>query len=192
MHSYNCRYLFLVLAVALVVACTPLERAQTRALGQVIQQHTFFPIVAVTGCAFGQEAHQFYTLLVTDEAQRHPRLSCNSALNAAALNRAYSMAINKYFAHCDLGGICANDYARAAGCKLPSDYGSGNNIESLLAGTGDALTAYSALMASPSHRAHLLGADEFFMAQDQLGIAFLSQPGSPYTFYWVILIGQCL
>lgn len=174
------------------VACKPLESPRSYAMLQMAQHSVYVPIAANGGCTFSQEASRFYALLTADQGQKHPRLVCNMALNAAALNRAQSMAINGYFAHCDLGGVCANDYARAAGCKLPSDYGNGNNIESLVAGVADAGGAYAALIGSPSHRKHLLGDGEFFRAQDQVGIALYSLPESPYTFYWVILIGKCM
>ena len=133
----------------------------------------------------------FYQLLISDERQAHPNLDCDRRLVAAAERRAMAQPLTG-LAHCDQWGVCANVYARAAGCRLPANYGpNSNNIESLLGGTLDPLEAFKGLARSPAHARHLFGDGDFFRAQDRIGIAVVDVPGHRYRWVWVILIGQC-
>lgn len=136
-------------------------------------------------------AWMFYQLMINDARQAHQRLDCDPRLVAAAERRAMAQPLTG-LAHCDQRGVCANSYARAAGCRLPANYGlNGNNIESLTAGTVDPLEAFKSLARSPSHARHLFGDGDFFKAQDRLGIAVVDVPGHRYRWVWVILIGNC-
>ena len=154
---------------------------------------TTTPTATPVPCPATSQAAIFENRLRTDVLQQRRALQCNPALVRAALFRAQSMAEGGYFAHCDPRGICANRIAIEAGCQLPGDYPpNGNNIESILAGTNDPNFAYNILIASPSHKTHLLGVADFFRKQDQVGIAFLDAPGSKYRYYWVVLIARCV
>lgn len=134
---------------------------------------------------------EFYRLLVADSRQQHPRLQCDVRLVAAAKLRAAAQPPTG-LSHCDSLGICANVYARAAGCQLPSYYAiNGNNIESLTGGMKDPAVAVASLARSPSHAAHLFGENDFFRAQDRIGIAMVEIPGWRWQYSWAILIAPC-
>lgn len=129
--------------------------------------------------------------------QTRPALNCNAALTTAATWRAQSLADGDYFAHCDPAGVCPNDYARRAGCDLGPDYGAGNQIESLVAGTGDAQKAFYLLMGSIEHEAHLMGLGTtglgaLYAGQDDIGVATVYKAGTKYGWYTVVLIADCL
>ena len=142
-------------------------------------------------CEMSTEEGQMYYLIASSEEQERLSLSCNNALTTAARQRAAGLANGDPWGHCDRNSICANVYARKAGCILPPEYGDGNYVESLVAGTEDPLVAYNALIDSDSHRSHLNAEADFFRQQDEIGVGFLSQPGSPYSFYYVIMIARC-
>lgn len=138
------------------------------------------------------KATAFYGLLIGDPRQERPALTPCPALILAAGWRARGLATGDPFAHCDAGGMCANEYARQAGCRLPPAYAAkGNNIESLVAGTDNVQVAFDALATSPAHRDHLFGRGDFFQAQRHAGIALVERLGSPFRYYWVVLIGIC-
>ena len=132
----------------------------------------------------------FTRLLVADPQQQHPRLVACPLLRLAATWRAQGLASGDPWGHLDRHGMGANTYARRAGCRLPAYYApNGNNIESLVAGTPDATVALTALLNSPSHRAHLLGEGDFFREQNRIGVARAT--GGPLGWYWCVLISRC-
>jgi hypothetical protein len=134
---------------------------------------------------------EFYRLLVGDSRQQRPRLECDARLVAAARLRAAAQPPGG-LSHCDSLGICANVYARAAGCRLPAHYTvNGNNIESLTGGMKDPAVAFASLAWSPSHAAHLFGQNIFFREQDRIGIALVEIPGWRWQYSWAILIARC-
>lgn len=151
----------------------------------------YLPVVAWPGCYRSPQAVEFARLLTGDSRQQRPVMRCNKALVDAAQRRVESLANERYFGHCDPRGICANEYARAAGCVLPDDYGDGNNIESIAGGSGDAGFVFLVLAQSPSHADHLFGQRDFFRKQDDVGVAYIEVEGSQYRFYWAILIAPC-
>lgn len=133
----------------------------------------------------------FFELLARDGRQQRPRLQCDPRLVAAAQRRAAAQPPTG-LSHCDAAGVCANQYARAAGCRLPANYGhNGNNIESLTAGTVNPIEAFASLARSPSHAVHLFGQNDFFRAQDRIGIAVAEIPGYRWRWAWSVLIARC-
>jgi len=143
-------------------------------------------------CWPGVAERAFYQRLVNDPRQQRPRLICDTRLVAAAQRRALAQPPTG-LSHCDSLGICANVYARAAGCQLPATYApNGNNIESLGLGTVNVDVMYKAMVDnSPSHRLHLMGEGGGFREQDRIGIALVDVPTNQYRYVWVILIARC-
>ncbi len=133
----------------------------------------------------------FCRLLVADPRQERLTLELCPALQQAAAWRAYGLAIGADpFDHVDRNGITPNEFARKAGCRLPSDYAPrGNNVESLVAGTADAAAAFNALATSPKHSDHLFGRG-WFRSQRHFGIALCRGSGE-FTWYWAVYIGTC-
>lgn len=161
--------------------------------GEMGRGMVYLPLVMTapnrTAECFGHAAaYEFYQLLSEDERQLRPRLDCCPALVTAAAWRAAALVAGPW-GHCDGNGVWANDYARRAGCVLPADYGAGNNIESIAAGSPDARAIFEALARSKSHSDHLFGRGDFFLRQTRIGIAVAA--GGRYGWYWSVLIAQC-
>ena len=73
--------------------------------------------------------------------------------------------------------------------KLAADYAArGNNVESLVAGTDNAVIAFAALAGSEKHAPHLFGRG-WFRHQRQYGIAVAT--GGRLGWYWCVMIGAC-
>jgi uncharacterized protein YkwD len=100
------------------------------------------------------------------------------------------MGTRNYFSHTNLDGYGPNYLVQEAGYILPSYYDqslTGNNIESICAGSPTASDAWDLLMGSDGHRTHLLGLDPFYAVQTDYGIGYAYIPGSTYGHYWVII-----
>lgn len=174
------------LLVLLLSGCIASPTASSRG-------NIYLPIMSTRLCPQTTEPQVIVNLLVNDARQERPVLRCNEALVSAARSRALSMATLGYVAHCDPDGLCPNQVAEAAGCTLPNSYSkNGNNIESLIVGPNDAVSAYQVLALSPSHAQHLFGIGDFFKNQPDYGIAALYAPGSKFGYYYVFLIGRCV
>jgi hypothetical protein len=186
----------LLIVVLFLAACTapfPFISPLPPANGTIPPtRETYLPVILTLSCQSSMEGANIAGALTTDSRQERVVMRCNPALTRAAENRAKNLADNAYFAHCDLTGKCANQYAREAGCRLPDYYTkNGNNIESLVAGPADWLIAYRALSNSPAHAEHLFGRLPFFREQMDYGIASIHQEGSLYGHYYVYLIAIC-
>ena len=89
------------------------------------------------------------------------------------------------------GHMTPNQLLRAHGFKLPRTYPLfGNQVEALAGGMGDVDEVMLNFMDSTPHRMLLLGEDSFFAAQDQMGVAYIHQPGSSHEHYWVVIIAD--
>lgn len=189
------RRLILVALAICLTACTMPSAQPVSPLAQptspLVIRRVFLPLVAnKIQCLTLTQVIRFSELMAADGRQQRTAMRCHPALVRAAQSRADEMARTSHFAHCDLKGVCANEYARAAGCRLPAHYvANGNNIESIAAGSFSADAIFAALARSPSHAPHLFGEGDFFRAQEDLGIAV--GIGGRYGWWWVILIGTC-
>lgn len=144
---------------------------------------------AATGGA--DQAAVFCRLLTTDQRQQRPSLGTCTALERAAEWKAADIAQYDYWQHQASNGEWPNATARRFGCALPSAYGDGwNGVESLGAGSKDALAIFTALANSPRHRVHLFGENSFYRQQTHMGIGMAV--GGRYGWVWVILIAPCL
>jgi len=195
--------LWLLVTVLTITACiapTPQNAFESplynrRLYLPIIAQQRQLPVVVATPtptpCFRSEAAEQFYRLLVADARQQRKSLVCDPRLVAAAEARAMAQR-GDVLSHCDEDKVCANDYARRYGCRLPTEgYGSGNQIESLVAGTPNALAAFESLARSEGHSNHLFGKIDLFRAQDRIGIAMVEVPGYRWRWAWSILIARC-
>ncbi|HSG61599.1 MAG TPA: hypothetical protein VLA24_09215 [Pseudomonadales bacterium] len=202
MTVYKMQWL-IIIAALLITGCAPASQPFSPLPppmpSDIIVRHIyipllFFPVAAtpVPSCYATTHAREFVRLMISDSRQERTVLVCSPALIRAAQLRGESLARLGYWSHCDPSGVCPNAVARSAGCTLPIEYAiNGNNIESLIAGTSDVVVAWRVLSGSPKHADHLLGQNGFFRAQDSVGVAYVDDPGSKYSFYWVILIAKC-
>ena len=83
-------------------------------------------------------------------------------------------------------GLGANFFVRNAGYALPSFYSTkkaGNNIASTAAGQSTAQDVWSTI----GNKMHLLGTQEFYAEQTEVGIGYAYNKDAEYQHYWIIL-----
>ena len=144
-------------------------------------------------CELTAEEQELAEFLLTDPGQQRANLTCNPILTQVARERAADLGQRNYFDHVNPDGYGPNYLVKQAGYALPDWYfqePEANNIESLAGGFGNAQLAWDALLASESHRVHVLGEDSFFLDQIEYGIGFAFVENSQYQYYWVILTAQ--
>lgn len=148
----------------------------------------YMPIIATEQV---NQVAAFYRLLTTDQRQQRATLGTCAALERAAEWKAADIAQYDYWQHQASNGEWPNTTVRRFGCDLPAAYGDGwNGVESLGAGSKDALPIFIALANSPRHRVHLFGENSFYRQQTHMGIGMVV--GGRYGWVWVILIAPCL
>lgn len=132
---------------------------------------------------------EFSVLLRSNPFQHRPLLRESFVLRVGAQRKAQDLADRNYFSHVTPEGVWPNALAIQAGWNLPYAPDA-NYIESLAAGYWTAEDAWRALTDSPGHRAHILGENDFYAAQDWFGVGHVFQEGTTYLNYWVIWIAQ--
>lgn len=178
-----------VLAGAAVAAPVPRGTVYLPLIGGTPPTPT--PVPTATPCNLSSGAAAFFWMLQLDPRQQRPHIECDARLVRAAENRAAAQ-FGDGLSHCDILGICANVYVRAAGCVLPAHYAvNGNNVEELAGGTSDPVSVFNALARSPSHKVHLFGENDFFRRQTRVGIALVELPNLRWRYYWAIIITEC-
>ncbi len=128
-----------------------------------------------------------------------PPLAVNDRLMQSAGMRSEEMAEHDYLGHQSLvTGVWPNELARDQGYALPSSWPDDNNfIESIAAGNWydqaaaslDALIVDQGLPAT-THRRHLLGVDEFYAENREIGVGYATDPDSTYGRYWAVHIAR--
>lgn len=128
-----------------------------------------------------------------------PPLAVNDQLLQAAGQRADEMARHDYVGHqSPVSGAWPNQVARSHGYDLPSAWPNDQNfIESIAAGTwyDQAPAVLEALIVdrglpSAMHRRHLLGMDEFYAANREIGVGTASELQSSFGHYWAVHIAR--
>jgi hypothetical protein len=127
-------------------------------------------------------------------------LKWNDTLAKVAQTKAEDLAKNNYFDHVDLKGFGSNYYVAKAGYKLPNgwlDDPSANYIESLAAGSKTPKASIIQLLndgepdhSKAGHRIHLLGMNEFYSNNVDIGIGWVNDPKSKYKTYLVVVIAR--
>ncbi len=115
-----------------------------------------------------------------------PALAFDPTLTASARSRSLDMSDNGLHPQnphrSPSTGAFANAVARQFGFPLPAAYpNDANNIESLAIGSPEILPILSHLLASPSHRTHVLG-QSWFESHRYIGVGFVSN-GSFWTIH---------
>lgn len=130
------------------------------------------------------------TLVENHPNQGRTSISCHLTLAQVARAKALDMGTRDYSGHTDPDGNGPNKLLREAGYVLPGFYGTdaaANNVESVAAGYSTFQEAFDAWMASPGHRQHLLGENQFYANQIEFGVGYAFVPGSTFGHYWVFL-----
>lgn len=129
-------------------------------------------------------------LMVEDPEQRRKSIHCHPILQRVARERGEDMARRNYFNHTNPDGDGPNVLVTRAGYRLPGWYPTdqdANSIESISGGRPTAEDVWNALRVSPGHRSHVLGMEDFFAKQTNVGIGYTLVEHSHHWHYWVIL-----
>jgi uncharacterized protein YkwD len=141
-------------------------------------------------CGNNAEAAELIASIQKHASQQRTVLECNSKLNEIALIKAKLIIQNQDIWH-NAGHMTPNQLLKHHGFKLPQSYPFfGNQVEALAGGEESAEEALSDFLNSEPHRNLLLGEDEFFKSQDQIGAAFIEDPETDHQFYWVVIIAD--
>jgi uncharacterized protein YkwD len=116
-------------------------------------------------------------------------------LVGCAQNKCERQAIGGWDGHIDPQGYGMNWQVTKWGLKLPGGYSradDANNIESLAHyGDGSVEGVWEGWMASPGHRAHILGENSFYASQIYVGVGYYYLESSEKKHYWCVLsIGE--
>ena len=128
-----------------------------------------------------------------------PALHWNDTLAKVAQAKALDLARNNYFNHVDKKGFGLNYYVHKAGYKLPESWlkdKKSNYCESLAAGSATPKDGIIQLLndggikehVKAGHRVHLLGIGEFHKENVDIGIGWVTLPGTTYETYMVVVI----
>ncbi|WP_440876775.1 CAP domain-containing protein [Thalassotalea sp. PLHSN55] len=145
----------------------------------------------LNACGNNEQAQTLYKLISADSEQKRKSIRCNKTLMIAAEAKAKKMADYGLVLH-NLGGS-PNSHLENSGYKLPKHYGrdfTSNQVEAIAGGYSTAAKVWNAFKRSRDHRTHLLGEHEFYIEQDEIGIAFIKERGSSHIEYWVVYLSQ--
>lgn len=140
-------------------------------------------------CGNNDEAKLLAQLIINDEKQNRLSIRCNKLLTEIAVAKAKKMLDFGMVAH-NLGGS-PNARLSDANYKLPKYYGTdfnSNQVEAIAGGYSTAKEVWRAFKGSDSHRIHLLGEHEFYLEQDEIGVALIKEWYSPHVEYWVVYL----
>ncbi len=143
----------------------------------------------------GKFAHDFGLSADLSQVAARPPLALSDTLTGAALGRAQELAQYDYFQdQSTVTGKWPNQLAREAGYTLPSAWpNSANFIESLVAGTTftTADVPLKTLLtdadeSSLIHQRQLLGIDEAFAANHEIGVGQAFSATGTFGTYWAV------
>ncbi|SDM49314.1 CAP domain-containing protein [Allokutzneria albata] len=158
---------------------TARSRSAALALGAVLAT-TLLPGVANAEADPAAEAQRVLDLTNGHRAAAGcPALTLNPQLTASAQGHSEDMARHNYFSHTGKDGSSPGDRIARAG------YHGRAWAENIAAGYRDSDIAVREWMNSPGHRRNILNCD-----LRELGVGYVSQPGTRYTRYWTQNFGS--
>lgn len=144
----------------------------------------------IQSCGNSPEAMALANLIRNHPRQQRKNLVCNNKLAQIARIKAKLIIDGQNIWH-NAGHLTPNQLLRHHGYHLPASYPwFGNQVEALAGGKHQADDVLTDFLDSFSHRTLLLGEDPFFVAQQQLGVAYVHHPDSSYEHYWVVIIAD--
>lgn len=121
-----------------------------------------------------------------DIEQQRPVMHLDQRLVDAANYKAQLLAETGIWAHC-INGYCPNRMIKDFGCATKHG-DDGNQVESVLIGEQFPGNAVQRLKDSPSHRIHILGLDDTFKYQDEIGVGYYEYQNN---YYYVFISANC-
>ncbi len=144
------------------------------------------PVPESQPCGLNSQASELGQLIRQHPSQKRPVLNCNQLLSSIAQQRAEQLANNS--ADPD---VTPNQYLIKGGFRVPNYYPvTGNQVEAVAKGFKQAEEALKYLNESGKHHAHLMGKDEFFALQSELGVGFYAAQDATEHDQWVVLMAQ--
>ncbi|MCB1583297.1 MAG: hypothetical protein R3E90_15840 [Marinicella sp.] len=144
----------------------------------------------ISPCGNNEQAEALIQQIRLHKHQQRTTLECNIKLNEIALIKANLILQSKDIWH-DAGHMTPNQLLRHHGFKLPRTYPYfGNQVEALAGGEETVEEVFTDFLESEPHKKLLLGEDEFFKSQDQIGAAFIKDLSSEHEYYWVVIIAD--
>ncbi len=139
-------------------------------------------------CGNNDHAHKLAQLIQANNNQQRKELACNPKLNEIALIKANLMLQKQNVWH-NVGNMSPNQLLRHHGFKLPKTYPFfGNQVEAIAGGKDSPETLFKDFVNSTPHRMLLLGENEFFKNQNQMGVAYIKDLSTDHQHYWVVII----
>ena len=171
-RSFNTKILFSLRLISLALICCYSLKADSTEFS----------------CGNNQQAEQLAQLIKSNNNQQRKNLKCSEKLNEIALIKAHHILKNQNIWH-HAGRMTPNQLLRHHGYKLPKTYPIfGNQVEALAGGAENASEVIGDFLESKPHKSLLLGEDDFFKTQDQIGVAYIADIESDHQNYWVVII----
>jgi uncharacterized protein YkwD len=141
-------------------------------------------------CGNNEQAQKLAQLILTDMNQQRNDLNCSKKLNEIALIKANIIRQNQDIWH-NAGRLTPNQLLRHHNFKLPKTYPLfGNQVEAIAGGEAAYEFVFEDFLNSSPHKKLLLGEDDFFKAQNQMGVAYLKDLDTDHQHYWVVIIAD--
>lgn len=168
--------------VTLLIACILASSAQ-------VQSHPNENTVEnYQDCGGNPKAIILAKLLIESNGQQRKNLVCNKVLSQVAFEKAKAMAKESMVDH-NINHSSPNQLLTAAGVELPTSYEIiGNQVEAVSGGKESPQEAFEYFMSSTNHKEHLMGENDFYLEQNQIGVAHYYDIGTRHMEYWVVYI----
>ena len=119
-------------------------------------------------CGTSAEAQELALMIIAHNAQQREELYCNEKLASAAAKRAQDLVENPRAKE-----VTPNEVVRDSGFRFPSFYPPvGNQVQAVASEVDSPQDAIEYLARSFEHRDLVLGDDEFFMRQTEIGVGY--------------------
>lgn len=141
-------------------------------------------------CGNNHESKQMAQFIIEHNQQKRINLQCSTKLSQIALIKANLLTQEKDISH-TAGHFYPNDLLRNNGYDLSKRYPTfGNQVEAIAGGEHDPKVAFKDFLDSEPHRILLLGGHQYFLEQNDIGVAYIYDKETPYEHYWVVLFGD--
>ncbi len=139
-------------------------------------------------CGNNEQAQRLVALIKQHQQQQRQQLHCHPLLNEIARIKAGLLIENQDIWH-NAGHLTPNQLLRHHGFKLPRHYPVfGNQVEALAGGKNSAADTFDSFLNSEPHKKLLLGEDDLFRQQDQIGVAYVKDLSTDHQHHWVVII----
>lgn len=139
-------------------------------------------------CGLNEKSRQLAQLIMSYTGQQRNELMCNNELAKAAEKKARLMAEADKISHY-IDNTSPNELLSAEGIELPHNYAIlGNQVEAVQGGADSSKEAFENFLTSYYHKQHLLGENDFYAKQNQIGVGYYYDSSKKHEDYWVVYI----